>query len=261
MPLYNWKREEVGSTVLAGGVFNVEVRKDLLYRVVRWQLAKRQQGTHKTKTRSDARGGGRKPWKQKGTGRARAGTIRAPHWRGGGVAHGPLPRSHAHDLQRKVRRQGLACALSAKAAEGRLLVLDSLSLPDGKTRLLDEALDILLADEPRRSVLFIDSGKTAADGGLVIRRAAANLPWVDVLPQEGANVYSILQRDMLVLTQGAAAAVAARTLAPVHRTPARLRQGPEPVPVLHPAVREKLAARAALKEKLAARAASKASSI
>ena len=102
----------MGTIELGGDIFNVPVRRDILHQVVRWQRAKKQQGTHKTKTRAEVRGGGRKPWRQKGTGRARQGSIRAPHWRGGGKAHGPVPRSHAHSLNKKVRRLGLKCALS-----------------------------------------------------------------------------------------------------------------------------------------------------
>lgn len=103
---------QVGSVELGGDIFNIPVRRDILHRVVRWQRAKKQQGTHKAKNRAEVSGGGRKPWKQKGTGRARQGSIRAPQWRGGGKAHGPVPRSHAHGLNKKVRRLGLKCALS-----------------------------------------------------------------------------------------------------------------------------------------------------
>ncbi|CAD7700535.1 unnamed protein product [Ostreobium quekettii] len=114
-PVYDLRKQKVGTVALGKDVFNVPVRRDILQRVVRWQRAKKQQGTHKTKTRSEVSGGGRKPWPQKGTGNARQGSIRAPQWRGGGIAHGPVPRCHAHKLPKKVRRLGLKCALSVSS--------------------------------------------------------------------------------------------------------------------------------------------------
>ncbi len=213
----NLEGEVVDVVELPGDVFSVPVRVDILQQVVRWQRARRQQGTHKTKNRAEVRGGGRKPWRQKGTGKARAGSIRAPQWRGGGVAHGPVPRSHAHSLPKKVRRLGLRCALSAKAHEGRLLLLDSLRPDEPKTKLLAERLDGLLAGHRRRSALLVDVAKEGEDGGEWLRRAARNLPGVEVVPQLGANVYSILRRDVLVLTRGAAEALVERLRAPINR--------------------------------------------
>ncbi|CAL8460883.1 g414 [Coccomyxa elongata] len=203
VPVFNWRREVVGEHTLPGDIFNVPIRKDILHRVVRWQLAKRQQGTHKTKTRSEVRGGGRKPHSQKGSGRARFGSIRAAQRRGGGIIFGPVVRSHEHGLQKKVRKLGLKCALTAKATEGRLTVVDSLAVDPPKTKVLDEQLHALLPDVPRRSILIIDSSKDTSDGGDNLRKAASNLPWTDVLPQGGANVYSILQRDNLILSRSA----------------------------------------------------------
>ncbi|CAL5219377.1 g1198 [Coccomyxa viridis] len=203
VPLLNWQNNQVGDLVLPGSIFNVPVRKDILHRVVTWQLAKRRQGTHKTKTRSEVRGGGRKPHPQKGSGRARSGSIRGAQWRGGGIIFGPVVRSHAYKLQKKVRRLGLMCALSAKASEGRLRVLDTLAMDSHKTRDLDERLNVLLKDSPRRSVLMIDSEKGGSDGGEELRRAASNLPYIDVLPVVGANVYGILLRDNLLLSRDA----------------------------------------------------------
>jgi len=221
----------VGRAELPGDVFAVPVRLDVLHRVVRWQMAARQQGTHKAKDRSEVSGGGRKPWRQKGTGRARQGSTRAPQWRGGGAAHGPVPRSHAHRLPKKVRRLGLKCALSAKAAEGRLLLVDTLNpaaaaaaagtAPPGappKTRVLAAQLSALLAGQPRLSALLVDADKgDDADGGAALRRAAGNLPGVDVVPARGCNVASVLRRDVLVLTPAAAALLAERLRAPVNR--------------------------------------------
>ncbi|KAK9863777.1 hypothetical protein WJX84_002040 [Apatococcus fuscideae] len=218
-PILNFARDQVGSHLLPRAVFDVPVRRDILHRVVRWQRAKAQQGTHATKTRAQVRGGGRKPVKQKGTGSARKGTIRAPHMRGGGVTHGPHPRSHAHSLLRKMRRQGLACALSAKAAQGQLTLLDSMRLDSIKTKSLDTKLKQFLPEGHRRSVLLIDSSKNGTDGGAFLRKAAANLKFVDILPQEGLNVYSILNRDQLVLTPEAADAIAERVTRPIRRSP------------------------------------------
>lgn len=165
--LYDINRNPIGSVILSGDVFDVPVRKDILHRVVRWQLARRQQGTHKTKTRSEVRGGGRKPWKQKGSGRARQGTIRAPQWRGGGIVHGPVPRSHEHKLLKRIRRLGLKCALSAKAWERRLTVVDSLRPADHRTKTMDGHLAALLEGAARRSALLVDSDKCGLDGGCV----------------------------------------------------------------------------------------------
>lgn len=215
--LINWNGQSAGTTQLPGSVFDCEVRRDILHRVVRWQLAKKQQGTHKAKTRREVRGGGRKPHNQKGTGRARAGTIRAPQWRGGGKAHGPVPRSHEHRLNRKVRQMGIRCALSAKAAEGRLIIMQDMALDTPKTRVLDGALKVVLSDATRRSVLLVDSGALAEDGGRNLRIASGNLPWVDVLPVEGANVYSILQRDYLMLSAAAIPALVDRATRPIRR--------------------------------------------
>lgn len=201
----------------AGDIFRVPVRTDIMHRVVRWQRARRQQGTHKAKNRAEVSGGGKKPWAQKKTGKARQGSRRAPHFVHGGIVHGPVPRSHAHELPKKVRRLGLKCALSAKALEGRLLVVDSLEPGEAKTKALAAHLDRLLAGQPRRSALLIDSDLEAADGGGVLRRAAGNLRWVDVVPQGGANVYGILRRDVLIMTVDAVVALTERLRRPINR--------------------------------------------
>lgn len=217
VPVYDLNKQPVSGAdggaahiELPDDVFAEPVRVDILHRVVRWQLAKRQQGTHVTKTRSDVRGGGRKPWQQKGSGRARQGTIRAPQWRGGGVVHGPVLRSHAHKLQKRVRRLGLKCAVSAKVAEGRFLVVDSLQPEDEKTATMKAHVGKLLEGAPRESVLFVDT--TPVDE---LRLGTRNIPWVDVLPVEGMNVYSILQRDVLILSKDAVAAFIERMRRPI----------------------------------------------
>ncbi len=198
----NLDNKEVGDIELAEAVFGLPVRGDILARVVAWQLAKRRAGTHKTKGVSEISGTTKKPYKQKGTGRARQGSLRSPQFRGGAVIFGPVVRSHAFDLQKKVRRLGLKTALSAKQAEGKLVVIDAAKLDQAKTK----ALRLQFAALGWESVLIIDGA--AVDEGFA--RAARNLPRVDVLPQQGANVYDILRRDTLVLTRDAAQQLEAR---------------------------------------------------
>jgi large subunit ribosomal protein L4 len=197
----NLDNQEVGDIELAEEVFGLPVRRDILARVVNWQLAKRRAGTHKTKGISDISGTTKKPYKQKGTGRARQGSLRSPQFRGGARIFGPVVRSHAFDLQKKVRRLGLKTALSAKQAEGKLIVIDEAQLGEAKTKALRARLDALGWD----SVLIIDGAVNEN-----FARAARNLPKVDVLPQQGANVYDILRRDTLVLTRDAVQQLEAR---------------------------------------------------
>jgi large subunit ribosomal protein L4 len=194
--------EQVGDIELADEVFGLPLRRDILARVVNWQLAKRRSGTHKTKGISEIQGTTRKPYKQKGTGRARQGSLRSPQFRGGARIFGPVVRSHAFDLQKKVRRLGLKTALSAKQSEGKLSVIEAARVAEPKTRTLRTRLAALGWD----SVLIID-GPTVDQG---LARAARNLPRVDVLPQQGANVYDILRRDRLVLTREAVRHLEAR---------------------------------------------------
>ena len=196
------KAKEVGEIELADAVFGVPVRPDLMHRTVRWQLAKRRAGTHKTKAVSELRGSTRKPFKQKGTGRARVGTRRAPQHRGGVAMFGPVLRDHAHKLPKKVRKLALKSALSAKQAEGKLAVVESLKLGSARTRVLAERLGRL----GWSSALVIDGDEV--DAGFA--RAARNLVEVQVMPQQGANVYDILRRDQLVLTRSAVENLQAR---------------------------------------------------
>ncbi len=198
----NLDNEEVGDIELADEVFGLPVRRDILARVVNWQLAKRRAGTHKTKGISEISGTTKKPYRQKGTGRARQGSLRSPQFRGGARIFGPVVRNHAFDLQRKVRRLGLKTALSAKHSEGKLVVIDTAHIAEAKTKLLRQRLEALGWE----SVLVID-GPNLDEG---FARAARNLPRVDVLPQQGANVYDILRRDMLVLTRAAVEHLEAR---------------------------------------------------
>jgi large subunit ribosomal protein L4 len=198
----NLDAEKTGEIDLDDSIFGLDPRRDILARVVNWQLAKRRSGNHKTKSISEISGTTKKPFRQKGTGRARQGSIRATQFRGGQTVHGPVVRSHAHDLPKKVRKLGLKCALSAKLKSGQLIVLDAASTDEAKTKLLAAKLEKL----GWQSVLVID-GPELNEG---FARAARNIPRVDVLPQQGANVYDILRRETLVLTRGAVEHLEAR---------------------------------------------------
>ena len=191
----------VGEIELADAIFGVPVRVDLLHRMVNYQLAKRRSGNHKTKVISEISGTTKKPFKQKGTGSARQGSLRSPQFRGGAVIFGPVVRSHAHDLTKKVRKLALKVALSAKVADGKLIVLDTAKAATPKTKDLALRLKALGWD----SVLVIDG---QVDDNFAL--ASRNIPAVDVLPQIGANVYDILRRDTLVLTKDAVEALEAR---------------------------------------------------
>jgi large subunit ribosomal protein L4 len=194
--------EEVGDIELADDIFGLPVRRDILARVVTWQLAKRRAGTHKTKGISEIQGTTKKPYRQKGTGRARQGSLRSPQFRGGATIFGPVVRGHAFSLQKKVRKLGLKTALSAKHGEGKLVIIDTARCAEAKTKALRAQFDKLGWE----SVLIIDG--PFVDEGLA--RAARNLPKIDVLPQQGANVYDILRRDLLVLTRAAVEHLEAR---------------------------------------------------
>ncbi|MBO6521048.1 MAG: 50S ribosomal protein L4 [Rhodospirillales bacterium] len=184
-----------GSIDLDEAVFGLEARGDLLARAVKWQLAKRRSGNHQVKGRSDVSATGTKPFRQKGTGRARQGTRVAPQMRGGGIVFGPHVRDHGHDLPKKVRKLALKTALSAKQAEGKLVILDEAKLKAPKTADLVKKLAALGWGK----TLIID-GEAIDDN---FARAARNIVGIDVLPSVGANVYDILRRDTLVLTKGA----------------------------------------------------------
>ncbi len=200
--IINLDNKAAGEIDLAEEIFGVPVRKDLLARMVNYQLAKRRAGTHKVKTRGEIRGSNAKPFRQKGTGRARQGTTRATQMRGGATVFGPVVRSHAHKLQKKVRRLALKSALSAKQAEGKLIVIDDAKLKAPRTRELAGRLDKLGWD----NVLIVAGAEL--DGNF--SRAAANIPNLDLLPVQGANVYDILRRDTLVLTREAVESLEAR---------------------------------------------------
>lgn len=194
--------KSAGKAKLSDQVFGLDPRDDLLQRVVRWQLAKRQAGTHKAPQRSEISRTGAKMYRQKGTGRARHSSARAPQFRGGSKAHGPLPRSHAHDLPKKVRALGLRHALSAKAKSSDLIVIDDLSAKDAKTK----ALVTQFAGLGLTNALVIGGAELDSN----FKNAASNIPGIDVLPVQGINVYDILRRGKLVLSKAALEALEER---------------------------------------------------
>jgi len=193
---------KAGSIELSDAIFGLEPRADILHRMVRYQLAKRQAGTHKVKTRSETSYSRKKIYRQKGTGGARHGDRNAPIFRGGGIYKGPTPRSHAHSLTKKFRALGLKHALSAKVAAGELVILDNAILNEGKTK----ELASVIKDLGWKRALVIDGAEVNEN----FARAARNIEGLDVLPSAGANVYDILRRDTLVLTKAAVEALEAR---------------------------------------------------
>jgi large subunit ribosomal protein L4 len=193
---------KAGSVDLDEALFGLEPRKDILHRVVRYQLAKRQQGTHKVKTRSETSYSTKKIYRQKGTGGARHGDRNAPIFRGGGVYKGPKVRSHAHDLTKKFRKLGLKHALSAKMTAGELVIVDNAEMASAKTGELAKTVKNL----GWKRALVVDGVEVNANFAL----AARNIDGVNVLPSQGANVYDILKSDTLVLTKAGVVALEAR---------------------------------------------------
>jgi large subunit ribosomal protein L4 len=191
----NWENVDVGTLEVSDAVFGADVRTDILHRVVNWQLAKRRAGTHKVKERSEVDVTKTRWGRQKGSGRARHGSKNAPIFRGGGIAHGPRVRDHGYSLPKKVRAMGMRCALSAKAQAGKLIVLDSVAADSQKTKDLKAKLEGLGIS----TALVLAGPEVDAN----LRLAASNLIGIDVLPQQGTNVYDILRRDALVITREA----------------------------------------------------------
>ncbi|WP_298258403.1 50S ribosomal protein L4 [uncultured Litoreibacter sp.] len=194
--------KSAGSVELSDAIFGLEPRADILHRVVRWQRNNAQAGTHKVKTRSEVNYSTKKIYRQKGTGGARHGARSAPIFRGGGVYKGPTPRSHGHDLPKKVRKLGLMHALSAKAVAGELVIIDSIDVKDVKTKTLAAQVKEL----GWKRALIIDGADVNAD----FVQAARNIAGLDVLPTMGANVFDILKRDTLVITKAGLEALEAR---------------------------------------------------
>ncbi len=201
VPVVTQTKEPAGELTLPAGAFDGPVRKHLLYEIVTMQRANRRAGTHATKTRGEVRGGGKKPWRQKGTGRARAGSTRSPLWTGGATVFGPQPRDYSYRLPASARRSALRSALAMKVREGRLVIVDALEIPDGKTKSL---VQVLAALGVERALIVIDTANP------LIERAARNLPRAKVLRAEGANVYDILRYEHLVLTRAAVEALRGR---------------------------------------------------
>lgn len=191
LPIYNLNREEIGSIDVNDDIFAGQVKRHLFYEVIKWQLARRRAGTASTKGRNEVMGGGAKPYRQKGTGRARQGSRRAPNHVGGGTVHGPTPRSYAYKLNKRIRRGAMRSALSLKAEQGKLVVLQDIDLGEIKTRRAAQVFDQLAAG----NALVIDGPNHTLE--LSVR----NLPKVKYLPLEGLNLFDVLKYDTLVLTE------------------------------------------------------------
>ena len=197
--VYNQEGKQVKDTELNELVFGIEPNNQAIFDMVLLQRASWRQGTHKVKNRTEVRGGGRKPWRQKGTGRARQGSIRAPQWRGGGVVFGPTPRSYTFKLNRKVRQLALKSALSQKVIDNEMTVLDTITLNAPKTKYMIKVLENLEAN--RKTLIVMDEVNEN------VTLSARNIPGVKVIDSKGLNVYDILDCTKLVITEGAIKAV------------------------------------------------------
>jgi large subunit ribosomal protein L4 len=205
-PVFSQAKESVGDVDLPGEIFGAPLRSHLLYESVKSQLANRRAGTAATKTRAFVSGGGKKPWKQKGTGRARQGSTRATQWVGGATVFGPQPRDYSYRLPRTARRQALCSALSAKLREGRLLVVDRLDVPSGKTKDMVKLLTGLGFAPARASRDLPEGGFVSAlivvrEASPELSRAVRNLPRAKVIAAEGVNVSDVLRYERVVLTR------------------------------------------------------------
>ena len=199
--IYNIQKEKVGELDLKEEIFGVTVKGHLLHEVVTWQRACRRAGTASTKSRGEVRGGGHKPWRQKGTGRARVGSRRSPLWKGGGVAFGPKPRSYAYTLPKKVKRLALKMALSSKLSAGQLVVLDAYPQATPKTK---DFVEMLRTFEITKALFITPEAHQS------LELSARNVPYVQVMLTAGLNVYDILRHDHLVLLSPALAQIEAR---------------------------------------------------
>ena len=197
--VYNMAGAQVGEIELSDSVFGIEPNEAVVHQVVKAQLANRRVGTASTKTRGMVRGGGKKPWRQKGTGRARAGSRRSPLWRGGGTVFGPHPRDYSIKLPKKVRRLALKSVLSDKVNNGEIVVLEALSFEEPKTKRIIEVLNALN--------VFGKALVVTADGDINVTKSARNIPGVKPLRADFINVYDLLAYDKLVITKDAVAKV------------------------------------------------------
>ncbi|MEI4804187.1 50S ribosomal protein L4 [Bacillus sp. NPDC077411] len=193
--LFNQTGSEVGEIQLAETIFGIEPNQAVLFEAVTMQRASLRQGTHKVKTRSEVRGGGRKPWRQKGTGRARQGSIRSPQWRGGGTVFGPTPRSYAYKLPKKVRRLAIKSALATKVVENNIVVLEDLVLNAPKTK---DMVAVLKGLAVEKKALIV-----TADANEAVELSARNIPGVTVITADGVNVLDVLHHDKLIMTKAA----------------------------------------------------------
>lgn len=193
--LYNISGEQVGDIELCDSIFGIEVNQHVLYEVVKNQLANKRQGTQSAKTRSEVRGGGRKPWRQKGTGRARQGSTRAPQWIGGGVVFAPKPRDYSYSINKKVKRLALKSVLTAKVNEGNLIVLDALEMSAPKTK---DFIAMLSAVNAGKKALVV-----TAENSPIVVKSGRNIPGVDITFVNTLNVYDIMRHDSLIITKEA----------------------------------------------------------
>jgi large subunit ribosomal protein L4 len=197
--VYNMLGAQVGEIELNDDVFGIEPNKAVMYDFIKMQLANKRQGTSSTKTRTEVRGGGKKPWRQKGTGRARAGSSRNPVWRGGGIAFGPKPRDYSYKLPQKVRRLALKSALSSKAMDNKIVVVDEFNFDQPKTKIMIQALEALKVG---KKTLLV-----TADGNVNVVKSARNIEGVKPMRADFINVYDILKHDTLLITKDAVAMV------------------------------------------------------
>lgn len=197
--LYNMEGERIGEVSLSSKVFGEKVNEALLYEALKAQLASRRRGTASTKERSQVRGGGRKPWRQKGTGRARAGSIRSPIWKGGGTTFGPHPRDYSYSLSKKAKKKAIKSALSSKFKEKKILILDNIDLKEAKTKRMVNVLAKL--GSGKKPLLIVEEKNE------MVRRAARNIEGVKVLSPNSLNVYDLLNHNKLILTKEALAKI------------------------------------------------------
>jgi len=197
--IYNVSGERIGEVTLSSKVFGTKVNEALLYEALKAQASSRRRGTASTKERAQVRGGGRKPWRQKGTGRARAGSIRSPIWKGGGTTFGPRPRDYSYSLPRKAKRKAIKSALSAKFKEKDILILDRMDLQEAKTKKMASILVNLRSG--KKPLLVIEEGNE------MVRRAARNIEGVKIISPNSLNLYDLLNHNKLILTKEALAKI------------------------------------------------------
>lgn len=197
--LYNMKGETIGEIELSDAIFGIDINENAMHLAVQNQLANRRQGTHSTKTKSEVSGGGRKPWRQKGTGRARHGSIRSAQWIKGGIVHGPRPRSYSYTLPKKIKRLALKSALSSKVSNNEIMVLDQLNFDTIKTKQMVNVLDALKVD--KGALIVLDSKNEN------VERSARNIPGIKTALVNTINVFDILKYDKFIITKDAVAKV------------------------------------------------------